>query len=117
MNDAFDELVDDEILRIEALDAADDLLRQFKDQGALVAILHHARLEAADAYSSIATCDPFDGATIRELQWRITRFSDLCRWIRRIHDTGELAAADLTEEQAAELERLRRGEEAEAKDA
>lgn len=100
------EMEEEERSRVETIDAALDLTYQLKTNGAVAMILDQARDDARDAVRRLVDCDPENPRAIRELQWRITRFDDLSRYVQMIVEHGDAARADLTAEQAAKLERL-----------
>jgi hypothetical protein len=115
--ETFQEVLDSEYARVEAIDAARDLFDQVRSSGAITVILLSARDEAVGAMHDLVDADPEDAKAVRALQWKVKRYDDLCGWIRSIIERGREATEDLTEEQAADLEKLIRGDEAELKDA
>lgn len=117
MDDSIDEVLDAEYARVEAIDAGLDAYHQLTKSGPLRIIIDEARRDALIALDMLVKVDPNEAKEIRELQWAVTRYDDLCRWIARIIETSKQASEDLTAEQAAELARLLHGDEANTEDA
>jgi hypothetical protein len=54
----------------------------------LIAVLHKARLEAADAMAQLVDADARRADVVQGLQNRIARFADLVRWLKEIVNEG-----------------------------
>jgi len=116
-DDGPSEILDEEYARIATLDAALEVAHGLKKpSSALRFILDQARDDARQAVSDLVSCDPFDGNKVRDLQWKVTRFTDLHDYLAKIMEAGRYATEDLSEDKAAELEAMLRGEEAQPKD-
>jgi hypothetical protein len=111
-----EEAMDDEYLRVLAIDAAADAEVLLGRGGAWAALIEKARDEALGALETLIHRDFTDLREVREMQWRATRYSDLCRWIKQIEEAGEAARDDMTEEEVHDLRQVYRGE-TEPKDA
>lgn len=110
-----DDLLDEETARVATIDAALDIEDQARAGGALVMVLAQARDEAISALNDLVQVETQD-PTVRALQWKVTRYDDLCRFVRGILDAGRAAREDLSEDQQAALERQIRGGRSEPKD-
>lgn len=116
--DDYTELVEEaEYARVEAIDAGLDALHQLTNTGALRVMIDEAREEAISALNALVRADPENPNLIRDLQWRVTRYDSLCRWIAGIIEKAQQARDDITDEQAAELAVMLRGDETEQEDA
>lgn len=111
-----EEAMDDEYLRVLAIDAAADAEVLLSRGGAWEALIDKARDQALGALEALIHQDFTDLREVKEMQWRATRYSDLCRWIRSIEEAGEVARDDMTEEEVLDLRTAYRGE-TEPKDA
>lgn len=111
--DDYNEMLNVEFARAEAIDAAVDALSQLgRGDSALKALIDAARETAIEAIGALVRVDPEDAKQVRELQWRVTRYEDLCTWVKEILDTGRAASEELTAEQAAQLAQELRSDEA-----
>lgn len=116
-DDSTEEVLDAEFARVEAIDAGLDAVHQMTRGGVLRVLIEEAREKAIDALQALVRADPEDAKTIRELQWQVTRYDDLCRWIKDIAEDARNKSEDITAEQAASLARLIKGDEADLEDA
>jgi hypothetical protein len=110
MDSATQELLDAEYTRALAVETYFQTLDGLKDGGPVKALLEQARNEAMTAMHALSMVDPFKGDAVRDLQWRVRRYEDLCQWVGMTLSTGESALDDLTEEQRVEYATLIRGE-------
>lgn len=110
MDDDAEMVADAEYARVEAIDAGFDVLHQITQGGAIAIIIDEAREKAIAALNRLVRADPDNPKEIRDLQWQVTRYDDLCRWIAQIIETARQAREDITDEEAAALAKLLRGE-------
>lgn len=112
-----EEAMDDEYLRVLAIDAAAQAEILLSRGGAWETLIEKARAEALDALNELIQCDFTDIRQVRERQWRVTRYESLCRWIKQIEEAGEASREDMTEEEVMELKTMISRGETEPKDA
>jgi hypothetical protein len=105
-----DDLMDDDFLRIVAIEDATNAEVLMRSGGAFAALLQKAFDEAKGALEALISIDTEDMSVIRRLQWKVTRYDDLVRWIKEIMADGEAAQEGMSEEEAVSLQRLIRGE-------
>lgn len=61
-------------------------------------VVERAMDDAHDALLALIAADPTKVEAIRALQNRVTRAADMCRWIKEVIDTGQIAEAQIREE-------------------
>lgn len=96
--------------RMEALDAFHELEESARTGGVVAIMLLEAKKESDGAMIDLVKTDPFDGPTIRELQWKVSRYHDLVNWIAVIRDNAASAQEDLSDEDRAMAWAIIRGE-------
>jgi hypothetical protein len=104
------ELLDAEYARALVMETYLATLDGLKDKNPVKALLERARDEAMSAMAALVRADPFKPEAIRDLQWQVQRYDDLCHWVGITLSAGEAAQEDLSAEQRAEYETLIRGE-------
>jgi hypothetical protein len=72
----------------------------------LIAVLHKARAEAADALARLVDVDAARPDAVRELQHKVWRFADLVRWLQELTAEGLDRRYEVSDAERDELERL-----------
>jgi hypothetical protein len=72
----------------------------------LIAVLHKAKLEAADALARLVDVDARQADVVRELQHKVWRFADLVRWLKELTAAGLDQRYEVADAERDELERL-----------
>jgi hypothetical protein len=106
--------VSDPVIRL-ALDRAavisadiEEQLTARKEHGMrpLIAVLHKARAEAADALARLVDVDATRADVVRDLQHKVWRFADLVRWLKELTAEGLDRRYEVADAERDELERL-----------
>ena len=105
-----DELMDEEFLRVEALDDLADCERLLSRGGAFETLIIKAREQAMAALEMMVQGNFETIEQVRALQWEVRRYDALCQWISEIVDHGETVRESLTEEDDEMLEQILRGD-------
>jgi len=111
-----EELRDAAYARVLAIEAAADAEILLQRGGAWEVLIERARDEALDAMGELIQANFTTLDQVKEQQWRVARYEKLCAWIKDIEDTGE-AALDMTDEEAAIVDRVTTRGETEPQDA
>jgi hypothetical protein len=69
----------------------------------VMAMLQLAKIEAAAALVALVNIPPTEGERIREKQYEVRRFEQLCDWIKQVIQKGLEADKLLTEKEREEL--------------
>jgi len=102
-----DEVLDEEFSRLTIMEAGIDLVGQLtRYHGVVRMLLEQSRDDAIAANVLLINCDPENPKEIRRLQYEIKRFNDLLGYVERVVEAARTAREDLSDEQAAEIERL-----------
>ena len=104
------ELLDAEYARALVMEAYFSTLEGLKEHNPVRTLLEQARDEAMAAMHQLVLADPFKPEVVRDLQWKVQRYDDLCNWVGLTLSGGESAQEDLSAEQRIEYETLIRGE-------
>lgn len=103
-------LLDDAYLRVEILDMAEDAESLLGRGHAFRRLIESAREEAGGALEDLIHKGFGNLDEVRELQWKVTRYDDLCRWIKAMIEEGTNAREDISEDERVELRRMVQGE-------
>lgn len=96
-----------EIERATLIDAGFTVIREARDKSsALYIMIEAARADAIAANKALIVADANDAARIRELQWKISRFYDLQRYIAEVVENGRNAFDTLTDTVKAEWAKM-----------
>jgi hypothetical protein len=112
-----EEAMDDEYLRVLAIDAAAQAETLLNRGGAWEALIEKARAEALGALNGLISFKFTDLQQVKEMQWQVTRYESLCRWIRDIEEAGAEAREGFSDEEVDELKSMFSPGETEPKDA
>jgi hypothetical protein len=106
-----DELRDAAYARVLAIEAAADAELLLRRGGAWEALIEKARDEALGAMEMLISTPFTDLAQVKDLQWQVSRYDALCRWVKEIEDAGEAAHSDMSaDEEFIVGQMLSRGE-------
>lgn len=93
------ELRRQEIERATIIDASLHLVRTLRDENSpIYTLIQAAREDAIAANRQLILANPEDAQRIRRLQWQVTRFYDLQRYIGEVVEEGKSQMEGLSEE-------------------
>ena len=98
------------------IDAGDDAEFLMQEGGAFAALLDRARNDAIGALSALVSNQFTDLDEVRERQWEVSRYANLCQYIRSIIEDADSSRSMMDDDEADFVRAIYRGE-TEPKDA
>jgi hypothetical protein len=105
-----EELMDDEVARILAIDAGLQIQQLLQRGAAFETLLIHARDEALAAMDELIHSKFDTLEDVAQKQWEVTRYHALVGWIQAILENGAAAMDGASEEEGTWLQSMIRGE-------